>query len=174
MTDTDTALDLSDPTVISGAVDYFGFDVTERFMLPDGVQYVELKKLTEGDRRNYLAATNKDVRISRATGDASMKMVTGEERAALLEQAIVGWNLQRTGSSGNLEPVTFSKGSKGSTLNQFLDKADPSLLDKIELKVRQMNPWLMDNMSVEDIDKQIDELQRLREIAVEREAGNDD
>src|SRR5690606_12174048 len=60
--------------------DYFAFDKTEKVMLPDGVSWVEVKVLNEGARRKYLNEVNKEVRLQRATGDAVMRLASGDER----------------------------------------------------------------------------------------------
>ncbi len=148
--------------------DYFGFEETFEVTLPDGLSKIIHKRLTEGDRRNYLDKVNREVRLQKTTGDAIMKMQAGQERHVLLDAAIVGWNLQRAG-----QPVPFSKGSQGSTLAQFLNAADPKVVDIIEKAIRKENPWLMADLSVEDIDQQIAELQEMRDVKVKEEEGND-
>lgn len=142
--------------------DYFGFEELRTLELTDGVSYVQHKILNEGERRKYLNAVNRDVRIQRATGDAVMRMSPGDEKKALLEAALVGWNLQRAG-----QPVPFTKHS----VNEFLDKADPRVIDLIEKEVRKANSWLQAEMSVEDIDREITQLQELRTKKVEEEEG---
>lgn len=157
------------PTSTPVQANYFGFSQTHRVMLPDGVSWIEHATLNEGGRRAYLDAVNREVRLQKNTGDAIMKMASGSERKVLLEAAIVNWNL--LGPDGKV--IGFSKGSKGSALDQFLEKADPSIIDIIEKDVRKKNAWLMAEMSVEDIDKQIEELQEMREVKVREEEGND-
>lgn len=147
---------------------YFGFTQTHKVMFPDGVTWVQHATLNEGGRRAYLDAVNREVRLQKTSGDAIMKMATGTERKVLLEAAIVGWNM--LGPDG--KPMTFSKDSGGSTLSQFLTVADPSIIDIIEKDVRKKNVWLMADLSVEDIDKQIAELYEMREIKVKEDAGN--
>lgn len=147
--------------------DYFGFEETHVVTLPDGISQIHHKTLTEGDRRQYLDAVNREVRLQKTTGDAIMKMQAGQERHVLLAAAIVGWNLVRDG-----QPVTFSKGSPGSTLEQFLTKANPKVIDIIEKDIRKHNPWLMADLSVEDIDQQISELQEMRAVKVKEAEGN--
>lgn len=147
--------------------DYFGFEETHQVMLPDGVSWIQHKTMTEGDRRQYLDKVNREVRLLKTSGDAVMKMQAGQERHVLLTAAIVGWNLTRGG-----QPVPFSKGSPGANLEQFLDKADPKLIDLIEKDIRKHNPWLMADLSVEDIDKQIEELQEMRDIKIKEQEGN--
>lgn len=147
---------------------YFGFDVREQVFLPDNISYVEIRPLSEGDRRKYMNDVQKEARLQRATGDMIVKMQTGEERYQLLMRAIIGWNLV----DANGSPQPFSSGSPGSTLGQFLEKAEPRIVDIIHKAVMKQNPWLMAELSVEDIDKQIEELQELRAAKIEEEAGN--
>lgn len=142
--------------------DYFAFDITERVDLPDGVSYVDIKVLNEGARRKYLNSVNREVKLQKATGDAVMQLATGDERKAILESSICGWNLLRGG-----QPVPFNSG----TVREFLDRANPKLIDLIEKEVRRINPWLTAEITVEEIDKQIEELQELRAQKVREEEG---
>lgn len=142
--------------------DYFAFDMTERVHLPDGVSYVDIKVLNEGARRKYLNSVNREVKLQKATGDAVMQLATGDERKAILESSICGWNLMRGG-----QPVPFTDAAK----REFLDRANPKLIDIIEKEVRKINPWLTADVTVEDIDKQIEELQELRAQKLREEEG---
>lgn len=144
--------------------DYFGFEERHRVMLPDGVSWVEFEVMNEGDRRKYLNQQNKGIRVNRVTNDAHIDTAPGDERHALLKNTLVDWNLRRDG-----KPVAFSNAN----LEQFLEKANPRIVDIIEKEVRLKHPWLMQDMTVEDIDREIENLKEMREIAVEREAGND-
>jgi hypothetical protein len=143
--------------------DYFAFDLTERVDLPDGVSYVDIKVLNEGARRKYLNSVNREVKLQKATGDAVMQLATGDERKAILESSICGWNLMRAG-----QPVPFSAG----TVREFLDRANPKLIDLIEKEVRRINPWLNAEITVEEIDKQIEELNELRDQKLKEQEGN--
>lgn len=147
---------------VPAQVDYFGFANTKRVMLPDGLSYVDLKVLNEGERRRYLNETNREVRIARGSGEASMRMRPGDEKAILLSVAIVGWNLTRAGS-----PVPFTKEG----LDRFLQLTDPRVIDIIEKDVQAMNPWLLAEMSVDMIDKEIASLQEMRQAKLDEEAG---
>lgn len=155
------------PTV-PAFIDYFGTDETYEVELPDGYSVLTCKQLTEGDRKKYQKAGNKEVRVHRQSGDAFFKIATPEEREALLEAAIVGWNLQRSNkSTGRMEPVSCTP----QNVKEFLNKTSPTIIDIIEKAVRKHEPWLTDSLSVEDIDKQIEELQEIRQEMVEREEG---
>lgn len=144
---------------------YFGFNETEKFIFPDGITYVEYKKLNEGERRYYLDNVASDVRIQKGSGDMVMKMKQGKQREALLESSVCGWNL----IDPNGTPLNFQKNH----FNKWAEQADPKLIDKIYLAIQKANPWLMAEMTLEDIDQQIEELQDLRAKKIEDEEGKD-
>jgi hypothetical protein len=143
--------------------DYFGFSSTKVYMLPDKVSWVELKVLNEGERRQYLNETNREVKFARGSQDAAIRLRPGDDKASLLKMAIVGWNLVRNGA-----PMPFNT----ATLQQFLTLTDPKLVDLIEKEVRLMNPWLLAEMTLEDFDREISQLQELRQKKLEEEQGN--
>jgi hypothetical protein len=151
------------PTHEHVQADYFGFEEVSRVTLPDGVSYVEHRTLTEGQRRKYLNGINRDVVIQKATGDARVAMRPGDERYSLLKVALCGWNLQQNG-----QPVLFNDRN----LEKFLESAPPKVIDVIDKEVRKANAWLIEDMSVEDIDKEIATLQELRETKLEEDSGN--
>lgn len=144
--------------------DYFGFEEFKQHYLPDGVSFIEHRVLNEGDRRAYLDKVNREVRVQRATGDAVMNMKAGQEKKALLEQAIVGWNLQRGGT-----PVPFSPRA----LEEFLRSANPRIIDDIEKAIRKANPWLQGEMTVADIRQEIKNMEELLEEKLKEEEGKD-
>lgn len=137
----------------SAQVDYFGFDETYRVELPDGKSFVEHQALNEGARRKYMNEVNREVRLQKG-GDAFMSMATGDERHSLLESAICGWNLMRGGKA-----VAFNK----QELRAFLSAAPPRIIDLIEKDIREKNDWLTGDVTEEDIDEQIADLEELRE-----------
>lgn len=145
-------------------VDYFAFDQTLRVLLPDGVSWVEHKVLNEGQRRKYLNETNRNVRFKKATGDAEMNLAPGTEKAALLEVALINWNLIKDGIS---TPFRID------TLRNFLNVANPKIIDIIHKEIVKANSWLMAEMSLEDIDREIAALQEMRVTKVAEEEGKD-
>ncbi len=149
-------------TLAPAAVDYFDFDETERVTLPDGTSWVAIRKLNEGDRIKYQNAINKDVTVNSNTKDAKIRTAPGTDRKILLEEAICDWNLQRGGVS-----VPFSQ----KACTEFLNKTDPRIIDLIEKAVRKSNSWLLADMTVEEIDKEIADLQELRETVEKEEAA---
>lgn len=143
-------------------VDYFGFDETHRVVLPDGLSSIDHKTLNEGARRKYLNSVNRDVKFQKSTGDAIMRIASGDEKAALLKSAICGWSLVRNG-----QPFAFSDRN----LAEFLDKASPAIVDIIHKDVQRANPWLTADVTIEDIDKEIAELQETRQRKIDEESG---
>lgn len=169
MTDTADAQILADmeaagvSTTQPVQADYFAFERTDRFMMPDGVSYLELRAMNEGARRDYMNKVNSEVTLQRQTGNAQVKMQTGEERHTLFVKSIVGWNLMSGG-----KPVPFDR-----NLEKFLTALDPVIADKIDKKIRELNPWLISDLSLEDIDRQIEELQQTRVQRVKQLEGKD-
>ena len=91
-----------------------------------------------------------------------MTVLQGSERHELIKACVVGWNLTRGG-----QPVPFNQVN----LNDFLTLTDPTIVEGLEKAIRKANPWLLGEMSVADIDKEISNLQEMREVAAKREAG---
>jgi hypothetical protein len=138
--------------------------------LPDNKSYVEIAALNEGRRRKYLNTVNREVTVMKATGDAKMTLANGDERRILLQQAIVGWNLvSRNKSSGEIQPVTFNS----SRLLDFLENANPRVIDIIDKAVREQNPWLQNDVTLEDLLKQRDELEEQIEKKRAEEEGKE-
>ena len=141
--------------------DYFGFDRTEKYFLPDGVSYIEFKPMNEGKKKQFQDKTSRDLVLKRG-GDASMSVLQGTERHELIHASCVDWNLTRGG-----RPVPFNKVNLG----DFLTLADPRVIEGLEKAIRKANPWLLAEMKSEDIQKEIDNLTEMLEEAKKREAG---
>lgn len=138
--------------------DYFGFSETFNVKLPDGLSFVTHSSLNEGGRRQYLNSQTKDVVVEKGTGNARMKLASGDDKLNLLKIALTGWNLQRGG-----KPVEFNK----TNLAAFLENTNPVIVDLIHKDVIKHNEWLLDDMTVEQIDEEIVNLQELR-VKVEK------
>lgn len=142
--------------------DYFAFSATDRFMFPDGQQWIEFKKMNEGDKKRFQDKTSKDLVLERNSGNARMSVLQGTERHELIRSCVVGWNLYRGG-----QPVTFNSVNLG----DFLTLADPRVIEDLEKAIRKANPWLLADMTSEDIQKEIDNLEEMKRVALERERG---
>lgn len=155
--------------------DYFGFGETKRHYLPDGRQYIEFQVMNEGQRREFQKLTNRDITVNRVSNDAKIKADPAEERLALLMTSVVGWNLKRRVGEGRYEDVTFSKRGPASrgpgTFEDWLEKANPKIVDDLEFTIRKANPWMQAEMTVEQIDEELNRLTELRKQVEEREKG---
>lgn len=146
---------------VSTQVDYFKFSDTERYYFPDGSSYVDFKVFTEGDRRKLQNKTASDVTLGRG-GEAKVRTAAGDSRFELLSMAITGWNLLRDGN-----PIPCAP----NTVKIFLEAANPKIIDGIEKAVRLANPWLLADMSAEDIRQEIADLQEMLAKVEAEEAG---
>lgn len=141
--------------------DYFGFDRTEKYYLPDGISYIEFKPMSEGKKKQFQDKTSRDLVLQRG-GDARMSVLQGTERHELIKASCVDWNLTRGGRPVPFNPVN---------LGDFLTLADPRVIEGLEKEIRKANPWLLAEMKSEDIEKEIENLQEMLAEAKKREAG---
>lgn len=155
----------------SQEVDYFAFEQVGEFLMPDGRQKIFLKALNEGAKRKFQKETSRDLRVQRSSGDALVRMDPGQERYTLCMESITGWTLRRRNpQKGHWEDAPFND----STVRRFLELTDPAIIEDLEKEIRKLNPWLLDELSVEEIDKEIENLKEMREKAAKREAEKAD
>ena len=57
--------------------------------------------------------------------------------------------------------------------NKFLVDFPPKIIDALLVDIRKHNPWLMQDMTSEDIQKQIDELEEMLAVKKKEEEGNE-
>ena len=166
MTETATVLpgapEQAEPMQPSEQYDYFGFAATEKHFLPDKTSWVEITVMNEGAKSQYQKKTSRDLVLERRSGNARMNVDPSSERHELIKACVVGWNLKRNGVD-----VPFN----GVQLGDFLTLADPKIVEDIEKACRKANPWLLGEMSSEDIQREIDNLEEMKKVAVERERG---
>ncbi len=155
-----------------GYEDYYGFDERETWYLPDGKQWIEFKKMNEGDRRRYQAKTTKDIRLAKTSGDATIRVDPGEERAILFETTVVGWHVVRKQPDGTFREVPFGpNASSGSEFGKWAITVNPTLLDGLEKAIRKANVWMLNEQTVQAIKDQMTELGELLKEAEKREEG---
>lgn len=153
--------ELMDQTIYE---DYWGFSQTDKYYFPDGKQYIEFQVMNEGQKLMYQKSINRDIKINRRSGDASIKSDIAEERHALINSSVVGWQVRKEG-----QWVTFDKRVFGTWLSQ----ANPKLVEALEQAIRKANPWLQGDMTVEDIDEEIERLREMREELVKEQQGKE-
>lgn len=150
---------------------YWGTNLTFKFYL-DGTdvpeserQYIEYKKMNEGDRSKYQRSISDPVLVHRGSGDARMRVDPARDRDALLDVAVCGWYLFKGDRLANFNNEQF---------RLFKNSADPQLIDKLEKAIRKDNPWLRNDMSLEDAREELKRITQLVEDleAEEAEKGN--
>lgn len=143
-------------------IDYFSYSENANVLLPDGFSFVTIKKLNEGDRKRYQNATNREIALASRGGDAKVRLAPGDDRHALMKASIIGWNLMSGGSH-----VPFTQ----QTLDRFLTNTDPAIIDLIEKEVRKYNPWLLGDLTVEQIQAEIDSLEEMKQTKIAEDEG---
>lgn len=142
--------------------DYFGFSEAHVYTLPDGVSWIQIESMNEGQKSEFQKLTSRDLLLDRASGNARVKADIAGERHALIKTCVKNWNMVRGGV-----PLAFSR----KALSDFLELANPKIIEDLETEIRKANPWLLAEMSVADIDREIENLTEMRKIAQEREQG---
>lgn len=155
---------------------YWGTEEEFVYKLPDGKQSFTIKPLDEGGKTLFQKMTNKGIRVNQKTQDAHLDIDPASERHTLIKNSVVAYDLmvpvidKITKRINEWQRHPFSKQG----LDQWLNKADPKIVQELEFFIRSKNPWMQDDMKVEDIDKEIDRLVELKNQVIEREAGEED
>lgn len=144
--------------------DYFGFSRAAKYWFPDKITYFDLKAMNEGDKKEFQKLTTSDMVLERRTGDARMKADLAVARHEKIKKSVVGWNLKRGDTM-----VPFRE----TAMRDFLTLADPTLIEDIEKEINKLNPWMLGEMTSDDIQKEIDNLTEMKEVALERERGEE-
>ena len=154
--------------------DYFGFEETRKYLLPDGKQWIEFRIMNEGDRSLYQKNTSRDLKMDRRTEETTIKVDQAADRHALIQSSVVGWHMMsRNRATGTWEPVAFNN-SPGGSFAQWMNKADPKIIDQLFKELHLANPWLMGERTIEEIDKEIVDLQQLRDAKVKADREKED
>lgn len=142
---------------------FWGTTETTNWYLPDGVQYFVIQKMNEGDKTKFQKLTNSDLVVGQ-NRTATVKMDPAAERHTLIKTSVKDWNF--AGPDGS--QIIFGNGSM---LLKWLETADPKIVEELEHAIRLYNPWMQADMSLEEIDKEIDRLHDLRKQVIEQQAG---
>lgn len=147
--------------------DYWSNDEEYTFYLPGQEdipdaekQFIKYKKMNEGMRSNFQKKTQTGAVIERGTNNTRIGINQARDRWVLIETSVTGWRLFR----GN-EELPF----KAHLLKQFVDQADPWLVDELERDIRKHNKWMSSEADSKSIREQIDELEEQYKAALERE-----
>lgn len=153
----------------TGYVDFFNPEkVVERVMLPDGKQWIEIRKLDEGDRTEFQKQNKGKVTGNRNNDDLEFDMDSSKERRSLIEIAVSAWHfVTRDTQTGEWREVPFTK----EAVRQWAAKADSEIIDDVVQQIRLMNKWLLADMTSSQIEK---ELERLNKLLEKRRKMEDD
>jgi len=155
--------------------DYWGVDETYRFPLKDGHQFFEIVPMNEGAKTRYQKLTNKGIRMNQRTQDALLDVDPAGERHTLILESVVGWRIMQRdpkAEGGWSEyPCPQNEGQRKNNLRSLLEKFNPKVIQDLEYFIRTKNPWMQADMNVEEIDEEIDRLQKLRTQVLEEQAG---
>ena len=141
--------------------DYWGVDEFHEYYLPDGVQYFRFKIMNEGDKTKFEKMTNQDLIVNRDQS-ARVRVDPSEQRHTLIKTSVVGWHLYKDGQF-----VDFNT----HVLEKWLTVAPPKIVEQLEFAIREANPWMQAEMTLEGVDEELERLHRLRQQIVDREAG---
>lgn len=153
---------------------YWGVDETFKFMLPDGKQYFEIKPMNEGAKSKFQKITNKGVRMNQRTQDATIDVDPANERHTLIKESVVSYHIMQRMPDSTWEeyPCPSPDDSRfRRSLEQMLDAFNPKAIQDLEFFIRTKNPWMQADMDVEQIDEELDRLQKLRADVLEQQAG---
>lgn len=143
----------------AGYDDYWGTNETVKHYLKDGKQYFVIQPMNEGAKTRFQKMTNQDVVLEQKSGNARLKVDPATERHELIKASVIDWHMvQRDKHTGQFEEVRFTPDK----LSKWLQTAPPHVVSDLEFAIRKANPWLQADMSVEDIDEEINRLVELR------------
>jgi hypothetical protein len=146
-----------DPEVIEPEdeyVDTFQFGGIREYTVSKN-QVIRFKVMNEGDKAKYQRATNRDIKVDRRTQQASFRPDPVADRHALIQAAVTDWTLV-TRQGGNWVPAVFNM----TMLANWLEVADPAIVDGLEKAIRKANPWTdIEDATEEDILEQMKELE---------------
>lgn len=155
--------------------DYWGVDETFKYELPDGKQYFEIKPMDEGGKTRFQKKTNKGIRMNQRSQEATVDVDPADERHTLIKESVVDWKIMQRDpkdpSGWSEYPCPPDERRRKSSLEDLLEKFNPKVVQDLEFFIRTKNPWMQADMSVEEIDEELERLQALRKQAKEQQEG---
>lgn len=149
--------------------DYWGTDSTTRYMMPDGHQWFEIKKMSEGNRAQYQREAGLQMTSQRKTGDTKIDIDQAQDRLALILNSVIAWNIVKKTGVNDFTPILFNR----QALRQWVNETNPNYVDNLIQEIRKFNPFLQEDLSVEDLEKQEAEVRELLILARQRAAAAD-
>jgi hypothetical protein len=129
--------------------------------LPDAYrQYVVLRKMSNSVRGQVERETSNKITMKGANRDYEIPMDPARDRWARIKHSVTGWFVMER-VDGKWVEAPFSK----SRFVSWYENADPSIIEKIEADIRELNPWMTQEMTVEAIEA---EIERLTEVLAKK------
>lgn len=165
---------VSDP--FAGYGDYWGVRETFRFMLPDGRQYFEIRPLDEGGKTAFQQKTSKGIRMSQGSDEATIDIDPATERHELINRSVVGWHLVGRNKFGELQFIECSDNetNRRTALQRFIKNMEPKIVQELEFFIRTKNPWMQEDVPIEELEKELARVQGLIDQKLAEEAGEAD
>ena len=118
---------------------YFGVKKTKKFFLDDSnTQWIEHKKLNEGERSIYQDSVGGVIKMEQNTGKAEMEVKAGRDRRELLKIAVVGYNVAVIGDDGS----TVMKTGDMAEWEKLYNEMDSDLAENLHQDIMEFNGWL--------------------------------
>lgn len=173
---TETMQETQNPVQAAAEVqyeDYWGTQEEHKFFLPDGKQHFTVVPLNEGGKTRFQKLTNKGIRMNQKSQEAHLDVDPAAERHTLIKESVTSWLIMQRSPDGTFSPFPCSENEsqRKRSLEVLLEKFNPKVVQDLEFFIRSKNPWMQDDMEVEQIDEEIDRLNDLRKAAIERKAG---
>ena len=154
---------MSDEAIHTARLSPFAAGSETVHTLSDGQTTVTVKRLNEGERRDFMKSTQKPLKVSQADQTVEMMPDMVGTRHALIKAALTDWNFEVGGA-----PLPFNPGN----VRRLLDEGDPAVIDEIEEAARETNPWLLDDVSLDDLLDQREKLDEMIDAKRAAEEGN--
>lgn len=153
-------------------IDVWGYHDIKRWYFPGQESvpeqnrlYLKVQRMTEGVRQKYQKATNAKVTILKQNSNAEMGVDPARDREQLILKSVTGWYMRRPGVGGGFHEVEYTDRA----FREWFDGANPAHIEDLERFIRDINPWMLDEVTLEAIDKEIDRLQEQREEVARRQ-----
>lgn len=153
-------------------VDVWGYHDTLKWYFPGQAHvseekrlYLEVQKMTEGVRQKYQKATNAKVTILKQNSNAEMGVDPARDREQLILKSVIGWYMKRPSGNGEFHEVKWTERA----FKEWFEGANPAHVESLEKFIRDINPWMLDEMTLEAIDEEMERLGKLREDVARRQ-----
>jgi len=130
------------PSIINNRMGeiYFGVKKTKKFFLGDDKeQWIEHKKLNEGERSTYQDSVGGIVKMETGTGKAEMEVKTGRDRKELLKIAVCGYNVNVLDEAGaEIVKNIFDQAE----WDKLYSEMDSDIAESLYQDIMEFNGWL--------------------------------